>query len=275
MRSGKYQPENWWPNYSTAPRRWPSKKQRIRRTFRRLLIVLVILAVVLFLRQTSHPLGQQAREGLRYILTTEWNFQPVVQKVVEIGLRMVNVDHQFYGEAIPKAPKDKEVRTKEAMNPQVISAPIIVPVSGKVVRGFGWSLDFLDNLKRFHHGLDIAALPGAPVRAALSGQVTKVGRDAALGQYLILNHGEGTSTLYAGVTEIMVKVNQEVNAGEVIARIGEEGDVPGRGLHFELREKEKLIDPLTRLPLASDRPGSGQAGSPPYKPGLPEANPAK
>ena len=250
MRSGKYQPENWWPNYSAVPRRWPSKKQRIRRTFRRLLIVLVILAIVLFLRQTSHPLGQQAREGLRYILTTEWNFQPVVQKVVEIGLRMVNVDHQFYGEAIPKTPNDKEIKTKEAMNPQVLSAPIIVPVSGKVARGFGWSLDSLDNLKRFHHGLDIAALPGAPVRAALSGRVTKVGRDVALGQYLILTHGEGTSTLYAGITEIMVEVNQEVNAGEVIARIGEEGDVPGRGLHFELREKEKLIDPLTKLPQA-------------------------
>jgi len=250
MRSGKYQPENWWPNYSAVPRRWPPKKQRIRRTFRRLLIVLVILAIVLFLRQTSHPLGQQAREGLRYILTTEWNFQPVVQKVVEIGLRMVNVDHQFYGEAIPKTPKEKEIKAKEAMNPQVLSAPIIVPVSGKVARGFGWSLDSLDNLKRFHHGLDIAALPGAPVRAALSGQVIKVGRDAALGQYLILNHGEGTSTLYAGVTEIMVTINQEVNAGEVIARVGDEGDVPEGGLHFELREKEKLIDPLTRLPLA-------------------------
>lgn len=246
MRSNKYKPKDWWSAYSSTQRSGFYKKQRSKRTFRRLLIVLMILAVVLFLRQTTHPLGQQARDGLRYVLTTEWNFQPVVQKVVEIGLRTVNVDHQFYGEVIPKT---KEAKTKEVMNPQILTATMSVPVSGKVVKGFGWSFDSLDNLKRFHHGLDIAAPLGAPVRAALTGQVSKIGRDAALGQYILLSHGEGNYTLYAGVTEIVVVVNQQVNAGEVIAQVGEEGNIPGGGLHFELREKEKLIDPLTRLPF--------------------------
>ncbi|OAT85567.1 murein hydrolase activator EnvC family protein [Desulfotomaculum copahuensis] len=207
----------------------------------RLMVAVLILALLLIIRQAPFPAGQQVRDNLRYILTTEWNFQPVVQKVVQLGLQMVNVDHNFNGDLIP--------RTSPAISPSAGGGEWQLPVSGKVVRGYGWSVDPLDNLERFHPGIDIAAPAGSPVKAVRDGKVSKEGKDASLGRYVLLDHGDGYYTLYAGLLAVKVTTGQKVDAGQELGTAGGPGDVAGGGVHFELREKGRLVDPLSKLPV--------------------------
>ncbi|WP_194174792.1 M23 family metallopeptidase [Desulfofundulus thermobenzoicus] len=206
----------------------------------RLMMALAIFTVLVMVREAPYPAGEQVRENLRYILTTEWDFQPAVQKVVRLALQMVNVDHPFPGGDIPPD-------TRPVVAPPV-PVDMQIPLSGKVVRGFGWSVDPLDNLERFHGGIDIAAPAGTPVQAARGGRVVKVAGDPVLGSYVLLDHGEGCYTLYGGLDRIQVTGGQQVASGQVLGRVGNKGDIPGGGLHFEMREKDKLIDPLSRLP---------------------------
>ena len=204
-----------WDNYYQPGRPGPRapKPRDYRKTMRRAGIALAILLVLLAVRELPYPAGQQVRDNLRYLLTAEWNFQPVVQKVVQIGLQMVNVDAPFYNHV----PRD---------NYAPVSGPaggegIPVPVSGKVVRGFGLSQDPTDGLEKFHHGIDIQADRGTEVKAVLPGKVARTGQDPLLGPYILLDHGEGTKSLYAGLDPVTIPLEQEVAAGEVIGQRSE------------------------------------------------------
>lgn len=235
--------EDWSYQYSSS--RGSRLSARRINWFTRLTLAVAIFTLLIIAREAPYPAGEQVREGLRFILTTEWNFQPVVQKVVQLGLQMVNVDRPFNGEIPPG--------TRQAMGPAGTAEALEVPVSGRVVRGFGWSLDPLDNLERFHPGLDIAAPAGTPVKAARQGRVVKEGEDPSLGKFVLLDHGEGCYTLYGGLGRVQVTRGEQVASGQVLGEVGSKADFPGGGLHFELREKGRLIDPMDRLQLSRER----------------------
>ena len=74
-----------------------------------------------------------------------------------------------------------------------------------------------------------------------------MGDNPVFGTYILIEHGEGFFTLYGGLSRTTVGEGQQVATGQIIGEVGAAGDVPGGGLHFELRENNKLIDPLTKL----------------------------
>lgn len=227
-----------WPR--SYPTRYPlAGNNRAYGWFWRALVAMLILAVLIMAREFSYPGREQVQEGLRYLLTTEWNYQPALQKVVQMALQMVNVDQPYPGEVTPNA--------RQVIGPAEEAKTYQLPASGKVVRGYGWVRDPLDGLDRFHPGIDIATSLGSPVKASREGKVVRVGDDATLGRYVLLDHGDGDYTLYAGLGRLAVAEGQRVAAGQKIGEVGEKGDIKGGGLHFEVREKEKLIDPLLRL----------------------------
>jgi len=212
----------------------------------RITVVLVILAVLMVVRQYPHPVGEQAREGLRHLLTAEWDFQPVLDKSVQLAVQLVNWDNPvIHG---PGAGIDAEPVTGAGLTEEDLS----LPVSGKVSEEFGWTQSAVDDMERYHAGIDISAPIGADVVAALDGQIERIGENKELGQYILINHGKGTYSLYGCVTDVIVEEGQKVHAGQEIAQVGENGDVLGGGLHFELRENGKLIDPLSRLALTRE-----------------------
>lgn len=228
-----------WSNYYQSnhnmPKRLVERKGR-RGLFTRIAVTVLLLVILLVAGEIQLPAGRQVRESVRYLLTAEWNFEPLLQGAVRVASQIVNWDNPMFNNW-PYMEVTKNV----------VSEEFWVPVSGKVVREFGWSEDPLDGLKRFHPGVDINAEPGTPVRAVMDGQVVRVGKDSRLGEYILLNHGSGTYTMYAGIKGILLKEGQWVLAGQEIAEVGEHGDVPGGGLHFELREKDELVNPLNCL----------------------------
>lgn len=210
----------------------------------RVTAVLVILAVLLVVRQFPHPMGEQVRDNLRYLLTAEWNFQPIMGKTMELAAQLVNWDNP----AVQGTPGGKGVSTAPVTGSGLQADGFYVPVSGTVTSEFGWVKSPVDGLERFNSGVVISAPAGTSVVAALGGRVTRIDSDKMLGQFILIDHGGDIYTLYGGVADMMVVEGQTVLPGQAIATVAA-GDTGDGGLHFELREKGKLVDPLARLQL--------------------------
>ncbi len=103
----------------------------------------------------------------------------------------------------------------------------------------GWEL---------HSGLDMSAATGTPIRAALSGTVTKSCRTSSYGNYTVIDHGNGMTTAYAHQSERLVKVGDVVNVGQVIGLVGSTGNSTGSHLHLEVRVNSSLVNPRSYLP---------------------------
>ena len=97
---------------------------------------------------------------------------------------------------------------------------------------------------KLHSGIDIPADQGAVILAAADGTVTDTGFDAEKGNYLILDHGDGLTTLYAQCRNVDVQEGDTVKAGEMIAAVGCTGMSTGPHLHFEVRQDGEAQNPV-------------------------------
>lgn len=129
---------------------------------------------------------------------------------------------------------------------------MIVPLKGEVTSGFGWRYHPLLKEERFHYGIDIAAPEGTQVCAAAGGLVSRVEEKEDLGLVVYVDHGGNIETLYAHCSEVLVGVNQPVQAGEIIARVGASGLTENPHLHFEIREGGVNVDPAVWLNLPGE-----------------------
>jgi murein DD-endopeptidase MepM/ murein hydrolase activator NlpD len=113
----------------------------------------------------------------------------------------------------------------------------VKPLNGRVTSEFGprWGT--------MHKGLDLAAAAGSPIRAVTGGTVRRADWNGGYGNAVIIDHGNGLSTLYGHAASLNVKPGQKVNAGDIIAKEGSTGDSTGPHLHFEVRVNDKQIDP--------------------------------
>lgn len=101
----------------------------------------------------------------------------------------------------------------------------------------------------FHGGIDLAggggALHGAPVYATRAGRViTAVTSDSGYGIYVLIDHGDGYSSLYAHMSVRYVSTGDTVAKGQMIGRVGDTGNSQGAHLHFEIRYYGEKKDPL-------------------------------
>ena len=111
------------------------------------------------------------------------------------------------------------------------------------------SSEFGKRRGRQHQGIDIAADLGVPVRAVAPGEVIYAGNELrGYGNVVILRHDNETSTLYAHNDSLEVQKGQRVRTGEVISRLGSTGHSTGPHLHFEVRKKNKPVNPRKVLP---------------------------
>jgi murein DD-endopeptidase MepM/ murein hydrolase activator NlpD len=123
------------------------------------------------------------------------------------------------------------------------------PVRGKISSGFGWR--GAGKRKTLHEGIDIPVPRGTPVRAALPGAVSAVRVYNGYGRTVILEHGNGTQTLYAHCSKIAVKPGERVAAGQVIAYAGSTGRSTASHLHFGVIVSGVFRDPAALLETES------------------------
>lgn len=121
------------------------------------------------------------------------------------------------------------------------------PVRGDVVGRFGRETHpRFPNVAIFNPGIHIAVPVGTTVRSVAKGRVDYVSEDfASFGAIVLVNHGDGFYTMYGHLSEIHVRVGQEIASGGSIGRSGDSGTpLKGAGLHFEVREGSTAVDPL-------------------------------
>ncbi|MEM7593091.1 MAG: M23 family metallopeptidase [Cyanobacteria bacterium P01_A01_bin.83] len=118
----------------------------------------------------------------------------------------------------------------------------IWPAQGVLTSGYGWRWG------RMHRGIDIAAPIGTPILAAAAGEVIGAGWHGGYGNLVKLEHLDGSFTLYAHNSKILVSHGQKVNQGEQIAEMGSTGYSTGSHLHFEIHSQDRqVLDPLALL----------------------------
>jgi murein DD-endopeptidase MepM/ murein hydrolase activator NlpD len=126
----------------------------------------------------------------------------------------------------------------------LVSSPAIWPTKGWLTSRFGNRISPFTGLRQFHSGIDIAGQPGTPVIAPARGRVSFVGDKGPLGRTLVIEHGYGVRTHYGHNSEITVRVGQEVDRGQVIAKLGSSGRSTGPHLHYSVEVKGRAMNPL-------------------------------
>ncbi len=111
----------------------------------------------------------------------------------------------------------------------------------------GWRT--LDGIDDYHLGLDIACYAGTNIRAANGGTVLKSEYHWSYGNYVLIDHGGGLSTLYAHMSENTVQAGEKVSAGQLIGYCGLTGNTKGYHLHFEVRENGEVQNPRNYITL--------------------------
>jgi murein DD-endopeptidase MepM/ murein hydrolase activator NlpD len=100
---------------------------------------------------------------------------------------------------------------------------------------------------RLHAGTDVGVPQGTTVRASRGGQVITAGWVGGYGNCVIIDHGDGVSTRYGHLSQVLVSVGQYVDQGDQIALSGNTGRSTGPHLHFEIRINGEAVDPLPYL----------------------------
>lgn len=95
-----------------------------------------------------------------------------------------------------------------------------------------------------HTGIDIPAPEGEVILAAADGTVSEVGFDPERGNYLVLDHGDGLTTLYGQCRDFTVEEGDTVRVGEMIGAVGSTGMSTGPHLHFEVRQDNEPQNPV-------------------------------
>jgi hypothetical protein len=133
----------------------------------------------------------------------------------------------------------------ERLNRTLALVPYRKPVVGEVefTSGFGIRSDPFLGRPAMHTGLDFRAATGDPVRATANGKVASSGWAGGYGRMVEIDHGNGLSTRYGHLSEILVKVGDPVKIGQVIGAVGSTGRSTGPHLHYETRIDGEAVDP--------------------------------
>ncbi|BBO70270.1 hypothetical protein DSCA_42000 [Desulfosarcina alkanivorans] len=153
---------------------------------------------------------------------------------------------------------DRTVEAFSAKAPSASSSPVMpaekpfaalkgllmMPVKGKIVSFFGHYKDSKFKVTNFQSGINIKADRGEPIRAVYSGKTLFSSWFKGFGNMMIIDHGDHYYTVYAHLEEQFKSKGDPVEAGEVIATVGDTGSLTGAGLHFEVRHHGKPMNPL-------------------------------
>lgn len=141
----------------------------------------------------------------------------------------------------------ERIRAARSSNRPVSASGFAWPTAGELSSGFGMRQHPIFGSIRMHTGIDIAAPYGQQVTASRGGTVIIAGLMGGYGQAVIVDHGDGLSTLYAHLSAIQAQEGEYVVGGSVIGKVGCSGYCTGPHLHFEIRADGEPENPLKWL----------------------------
>ena len=156
----------------------------------------------------------------------------------------------YYGEKLDQLIETYELtQYDEAKEVTISDTNYLMPLDSYTV-----SSEFGLRGSEFHRGIDLAAPTGTPIKAAKEGKVIVADTHHSWGNYVVIQHKDGTTMLYAHQDKFVVSVGQQVSQVSLIGFVGSTGNSTGPHLHLELCTantllKTKLKNPRTVLPI--------------------------
>ena len=137
---------------------------------------------------------------------------------------------------------------KKSINYYPTISPIKTIDIEKIASGFGWRKHPVYKIPLFHDGIDIVAKKGTYIYSSASGIAKKVKYSRfKYGNHILINHENGFETLYAHLSQILVREGQFINKGQLIATVGNTGLSTGPHLHYEVHFNGRKKNPLNYL----------------------------
>lgn len=121
----------------------------------------------------------------------------------------------------------------------------------QITSKFGYRIHPLTGTRRLHAGIDIAVPTGCGIYAGADGVVAVATYSSSAGNYVLINHGGGFSTVYMHNSKLLVSVGQQVKRGQKIALSGSTGWSTGPHCHFGVRKSGKYVNPIPYLKSTS------------------------
>jgi len=210
------------------------------------------------------PVSASTRAGGRHA-TIYWKYTSgeMGQQTVEIEVkpRKFGVQHlrlsssQESKYTAPETKREKELigAALDLVSPERLwRGSFVMPVQGRLSTAYGLQRYVNGKFSYRHRGVDIGAPEGTPVLAAADGAVALADDSFLLhGQTIVLDHGQGVTSLYLHLSHIEVSAGQRVAQGQVIGRVGETGVATGPHLHFAVYAYHEAVDPLFWMDLPS------------------------
>ncbi len=155
-------------------------------------------------------------------------------------------EHKQLVSELEASPEYREFKEDIKSSYSKIKKPVDSPIIEPYGESDGVGMDG-KSFHKFHKGVNFKAAEGDTVCAAADGTVTEAPGtkwNGGYGNYVLIDHGNGMTTLYAHLSEAKVKVGDTVKAGDEIGKAGHTGDTYGDGLHFEVRIDDRQVDPM-------------------------------
>lgn len=172
-------------------------------------------------------LADSGRTGAGGPLAMDASASPLDERSAFLGSRLNAIENQF--------------ARREVL---VSSMPTVAPVRGLLNSGFGSRRDPITGQGAFHPGLDISTRRREPVLATASGTVIRSGWAGDYGKAVEIDHGNGYRTVYGHLDANLVREGQKVSRGERVGLVGSTGRSTGPHLHYEVRQGDRLLNPL-------------------------------
>ncbi|MDR0220749.1 MAG: peptidoglycan DD-metalloendopeptidase family protein [Lachnospiraceae bacterium] len=118
-----------------------------------------------------------------------------------------------------------------------------VPSYTRISEEYGWRVHPILRVNQYHNGIDIAAPTGDAILAAYNGKVIAASYTAAMGNYLVIDHGDSVFTIYLHCSKLLVGEDAEVSKGHQSALVGSTGRSTGPQLHFSVRVNGSYVSP--------------------------------
>ena len=130
---------------------------------------------------------------------------------------------------------------------RMASGPTLWPVEGRITSGFGERMDPFDREGAFHRGVDISSQIGTPVIAPADGVIRFADLMNGYGRAIVVDHGQGITTLYGHLSGFGVTNGQIIHRGDTLGYVGQSGRSTGPHLHYEVRIFNTPVNPYKYL----------------------------
>ncbi|NLL76636.1 MAG: peptidoglycan DD-metalloendopeptidase family protein [Clostridiales bacterium] len=151
--------------------------------------------------------------------------------------------------ALEKAVAEEKARLAEENNLRydggIFAWP--APSYSRISDDYGTRIHPILGVEQFHNGVDMAAPGGSPILAAYDGNVVAADYSGSMGNYIMVDHGDGLYTIYMHASALYVSKGDFVIKGQKIAAVGSTGRSTGNHLHFSVRQNGSYVSPWNYL----------------------------